>query len=123
MVTVKEIKNNIKENVIPFLFYLFTEPFIQLYEILKDKVLAAKVLLEPKTWMYITMILTVIFVFLSDKLRTIIFLIMFLVLAAKVEMDSGFWKERQRERWREKHKKEMEEIKERWQREKEGKKE
>lgn len=123
MVTAKEIKNNITENVIPFLHYLVTEPFIQTYELLKDKVSAARILLEPKTWMYITMGLTVIFVFLNDKLHTIIFLIMFLILAAKVEMDSGFWKERQRERWRKKHKKGMEEIKERWQREKEEKKE
>ena len=103
----KRIKNYVKDQVFPFFYYLITEPFISLWFLIKDAFQGVNILRRHKTWAYVFLTLSFIFIAIGWRQHAFAFLVCYLMVLGKIEMDSGKWKEKQRLRWKKKHEKEL----------------
>ena len=95
-----------------FIWYLVSQPWIELGNFVKSIFKTGAVLNYPKTWQYIFAILVVGAYLAKNRFLTMIFGVMLFVTIIKTEWDRGFFMEKYRKKLEEKAIKKMQERKE-----------
>lgn len=85
-----------------FVYYLVTEPFIELWEMAKTLFEKGSALNYPRTWQWIFLFLTIGAYLAKNRLLTNIFGVILIITIVKSEWDSGLFIEKYRKRLEEK---------------------
>ena len=90
-----------------FIWYLLTQPFIELWNFIKSIFERGAVLNYPRTWQYIFLFLTVFSYLAKNRFLTNIFGVLLIITIIKSEWDSGKYMERWRARLEKRAEKEI----------------
>lgn len=90
-----------------FVWYLGTQPFIELWNFVKSIFERGAVLNYPRTWQYIFLFLAVFAYLAKNKFLTNIFGVLLFITIIKSEWDRGFFMERWRARLEKRAEKEV----------------
>lgn len=81
-----------------FIFYLLTQPFIELWGLFKFIFAKDAPMSYPRTWQYIFLILTIGSYLAKNRVWTNVFGVLLVATIIKAEWDRGFFMERYRKR-------------------------
>lgn len=105
--TTKEWWSEFRVKIKIFLWYLATEPFRQLMQILKNLIQMFEALNKTLTWAYVALVIVIISLFTGERKITASFLFVFLLGILSWEWQRGFFMHRYRQKIKKKIKKEI----------------
>ena len=86
------------KRILIFVWYLLTQPFIELWNIIKALFEKGAVLNYPRTWQFVFLVLTIFAYLAKNSFVTNIFGILLIITIIKTEWDKGLYMERWRAR-------------------------